>query len=248
MRLLKTALALSGLIGWACGGSSSDGLFKGAATGGVASFGGLAAGGDTSSAGSNGGEATNVGGGSPGGTTSRGGSSPGGGASTGGTAFGSGGHGAGGVAETGGGGSSNGGVPQPTPDAGPAGAGGMLQVVCPSGQFKGNFSGPYKSLTGTNEIGASIAFAVDGKGSVSGTFTGPGNAKATLAGKVDCTSGVLTVSIEEGSYPGVFGNVSFSGTLGGQYSTTSRTFVNGTWDITEPSSSGNGGTGTWAQQ
>jgi hypothetical protein len=252
VRPVKTAWILVGAVGWACGGSSQDGLFKGTTTG------------CTSGSQCNFGATPGAGGGTGGGFTSSGGGSATGGFTgtgaesatggflgtgatnaTGGT-FGSGGAGTGGVSGSGTGGRSSGGVPQLFPDAGRGGTGGT-SFVCPTGHFTGMLQGPYTSLTGTREIGASIDFSVNINGSVTGTFTGPGPSKATLNGSVDCSTGVLTVNIENGTYPGVLGGTTkFSGTLGGQYNVDANAFVQGTWTITESSNKSNGGTGTWS--
>jgi hypothetical protein len=252
VRSVKTAWILVGIVGWACGGASHDGLFGGATTN------------CTPGSQCNFGATPGAGGGVVGGFTSTGAQSATGGflgtgaesatggflgtgatGATGGT-FASGGTGAGGVGGFENGGTPSGGMPQLFPDAGHGGTGGTSTFPCPTGHFTGMLTGPYTSLTGTRDIGASIDFSVNINGSVTGTFSGPGPAKATLNGSVDCATGVLTVGIENGTYPGVLGGTTkFSGTLGGQYNVDAGAFVQGTWTITE-SSKNNGGTGTWS--
>jgi hypothetical protein len=238
-----SVVALAAIVACGCGGASSDGLFDGKNPANVG--GGSGAGGVRGSAGG-GGDVTNAGGASAGGTGLGGASAVGGDTGSGG--FGAGGFGAGGVAEIGAGGSSTGGTTVGgTGGAGAtSGTGGTTSTECPSGDYSGKLKGPYTTSAGTKDIGASILFAVDSSGAVTGSFMGPGNAKAKLTGRVDCTTGVLAIDVQNGTYPVGPLSVSFTGTIGGRYSGVSQTFVDGTWDLTERNNPGNGGTGTWA--
>lgn len=249
---------LVGAAALACGGTSQDGLFdNGTATSGSGGFAG--AGGDGAMGGAGGSSAGGLVGtagfqsaggmNAAGGFTSVGGGLTAGGAPAAGGAAGAGGgragSGAGGFVDVGSGGAASGGVPQQLPDAGSAGAGGGPPLLCGTGHYKSKMSGPYTSITGTKEIGASIDFTVGDTGTVTGTFAGPGNAKATISGAVDCSTGVLAANIVGGTYPVGALTVKFNGTLAAAYDTGLSGFVGGTWTIKEPATARNGGSGTW---
>jgi hypothetical protein len=250
---------LCALFVWGCGGSSSDNLFKSSSascTAGGACVGDQSCAGhqtcasdgttqctcdSTSSGGASngaggaesvGGSASSTGGGaSAGGDTSvGGGASAGGDTSVGGAAA------QGGAAATGGSG--------PAGDAGPQGTG-----TCPVGSYKGKLTGTYTSSNGLTsaDVGSTITFSVASDGSITGKYAGPVNSKGTLTGMVDCSSGKTIIAVA-GTYGAGLLSVQFNGTLDATYSSTQSLFIGGTWTLTEPGSSVDGGQGPWTQQ
>jgi hypothetical protein len=139
-----------------------------------------------------------------------------------------------------------GGLPDGSFGAGGTGGG---PATCPSGHYTGSYAGTYSSIVGMNQVGGNVEFSVDPNGTVTGNYSGtnPNNgAKADLVGTLDCSTGVLTMRVENGTYPGLIGgNVRFSGTMPGQYSADNRSF-SGTWMISDTSSQS--GSGTWTAQ
>src|SRR4029079_8859495 len=94
-------------------------------------------------------------------------------------------------------------------------AGGDATVTeCPHGEYAGVLTGRYRSSSGANPIAADIAFTIDAQGKAAGTFPGTGDnmARAQLAGAIDCATGVLTLTIEKGTYPVANARVAFRGT------------------------------------
>jgi hypothetical protein len=99
-----------------------------------------------------------------------------------------------------------------------------------------------------SQVSGTIEFSVDANGSVSGTYasTNPNtSSKADLTGNVDCTTFLLTMRVENGTYPGIIGNVKFSGTMPGTYSPDSHSW-SGTWKLSDNNSQS--GSGTWTAQ
>jgi hypothetical protein len=125
------------------------------------------------------------------------------------------------------------------------GAGGTPTATCPTGDYHAVLTGPYRSTAGTKDIGATIDFSVSDTGAAKGTFAGPGGAKAAVAGSVDCSTGMLNASIDNGVYLIALATVRFSGTFDGTYDSRGGTF-DGTWTVMESGAAGNGGTGTWS--
>ncbi len=127
------------------------------------------------------------------------------------------------------------------------GASGDQAVSCPAGDYHAVLMGQYRSTFGTHDVGATVDFSVDTSGMASGSFAGPGGAKATVAGTVDCATGTLTAMIEDGAYQIGLATVQFSGTFDGDYDRTAGTF-SGTWSMTESGSASNGGNGPWSTE
>ena len=119
---------------------------------------------------------------------------------------------------------------------------------CPSGHYTGTLSGPYTSTLGRSEFVAHLDFTVTADGAVTGTLTGTSDttSKATLQGKVDCPTGNTTIAIVKGSYrSSIIGTTAYTGTMSGTYDSSTSSFSNGQWTISEPNSSGSG-QGTWS--
>jgi hypothetical protein len=133
---------------------------------------------------------------------------------------------------------------KPVHDAGPA--------ECPSGVYTGKLSGNYRAAGGLSnkDVGGMIAFTVDHSGAVSGSYSGPNSATATLSGSMNCATADITIAIQGGTYllTPAPGSAKFEGTLTAHYDATQQKFVNGSWTMTEPNSAVDGGTGTWIQQ
>ena len=237
LRPISVWIGLCGSLVIACGSASNDALFhdspasscKSGARCGTPSSGGV--GGELSMNGGSG----NIGGQSQ----SSGGSGTGGEAATGGAGTG-GSTGSGGGPATGGHGGSRG-----ERDAGgDGGAGGSGAVECPDGKYHAVLTGQYRGSAGTRDVGATIDFTVTREGTVTGTFAGPGGAKATVAGSMNCSTNELTSKIEDGSYNLVIVPVRFSGTFDGTYDSSGNSFE-GMWAMTESSGASSGGTGPW---
>lgn len=235
---LTFGMLLAGCVVAACGSASNSGLFGSSSGSGCSSAssgcaapgtGGAAgnstmAGGASSSGPSSGGSAGATDEGTPGGAS---GSSDTGGRD-----------GAGGM--VGGGGSH--------PDAGAnAGSAGAQVVRCPEGDYHAVLTGDYRSALGTRDVGATIDFSISASGAATGSFNGPGNAKAMVAGMLDCSSGALTTTIEEGAYQVGFATAHFSGTFDGTYYQATGMF-GGMWTMKEAESTTNGGSGPWSTQ
>jgi hypothetical protein len=223
LRWIKVGMALVGWLSSACGSSSDNALFGNA---------GEAVCSPTARCGS---PAT----GGIGGVHAQGGAVNGGNVSASGGEGGSG-------AEVGAGGTSAGGDDGAGGDlgAGGLGTGGFQSVTCPQGGYHAVLTGPYRSGLGSNDIGATIDFSVTASGTVMGSFTGRGTAKATVTGSLDCASGVLSARIENGSYNLGLQMTRFSGSFDGTYDPSTSSF-DGTWTITESGAANNGGTGPW---
>lgn len=106
--------------------------------------------------------------------------------------------------------------------------------------------GMYGGLLSKQSVSGNIEFSVDANGGVSGTYmskTPNTSSKADLSGTLDCSTFALTMSVENGTYPGLIGNVHFSGTMPGTYSPDSKSF-SGTWNLSDDNSQS--GTGTWS--
>ena len=127
---------------------------------------------------------------------------------------------------------------------GSTGTGGMGGVTtCPSGSYSGTYMGTY-GLT-QSQVKGNIDFTMDASGNVTGRYMGttPNNgSKADLNGTFDCTTLALSMRVENGTYPGIIGNVHFTGTMPGTYSSETRSF-SGTWNISDDNSQS--GSGTW---
>jgi hypothetical protein len=202
-----------------CGAPGAGGAGSNSATGGAANVGGQSS---SSGIAGSGGEAASSGDPGAGGSSDTGGR-----VGIGGQAAGSGGNADAGVA---------------------VGTGGGTQAAgCPEGDYHAVLTGQYRSSLGTNDVGATVDFSVSASGAATGSFTGPGNAKATVTGMVDCSSGALTANIENGTYGVGLAMAHFSGTLDGTYSQSTSMF-GGMWTMTEPGSTTNGGTGSWSTQ
>jgi hypothetical protein len=79
---------------------------------------------------------------------------------------------------------------------------------------------------------------------VTGAFAGPGGAKATVTGSMNCSTRELTAKIEDGSYVLLVVPVRFSGTFDGTYDSGANVFE-GMWAMTESGTANSGGTGPW---
>ncbi len=223
----------------ACGSASNSGLFGASHENGCSSPGGCAAPSGTGGAGS---ESTVTGGvANLGGRSESGGSAGAAGEGTSAGASGSG--------DTGG----NGGGGQPGAggshsDAGMnAGTGGDRSVRCPEGDYHAVLTGDYRSALGTRDVGATVDFSISASGAATGSFNGPGGAKAMVMGMLDCSSGALTTTIEGGAYQVGFTTAHFSGTFDGTYYQATGMF-GGMWTVKETESTTNGGTGPWSTQ
>jgi hypothetical protein len=124
------------------------------------------------------------------------------------------------------------------------GAGGSVSS-CPEGHYSGTYTGMYGGLI-PSQVDGTIDFSVDSSGNVTGHYSGKTpntNSKADLTGRVDCTTLVLDMRVENGTYPGVLGTtVKFSGTMPGSYAADTHSW-SGTWNISDNNSSS--GSGTW---
>lgn len=227
-------------MGWfvtACGSASNDALFHNTtenscgSTTGCGTPGSGGAGGDQSASG---------------GTSNVGGQSESGGI---GGAAGEAATGGAGVAGAGSGGDpgsgGQGGTGGEVGTSGDRGSGGSAVVECPSGKYHAVLTGPYRTSTGTRDVGATVDFNVTGAGVVMGSFAGPGGAKATVAGSMDCSTRKLTATIEDGSYQLLIVTVHFSGTFDGTYDSSGDAF-DGTWAMTETGTANSGGMGPWS--
>jgi hypothetical protein len=233
-------MVLVGCLAAACGSASNSGLFGGSgesACGSGSSCDALGTGGSRSISMTGG--AANVGGQGAGGLVGTGG-----GEASGGTP------GVGGSSDTGGnfgvggqGDGSGGNADASTP----SGIGGDRALHCPAGDYHAVLTGPYRSALGTRDVGATIDFSVSSSGGTTGSFAGPGGAKATVTGMLDCSSGALTSKIENGAYGIGLSMAHFSGTFDGTYSQATGTF-GGMWTMTEAGSTTNGGNGPWSTQ
>jgi hypothetical protein len=123
-------------------------------------------------------------------------------------------------------------------------------ATCPVGSYSGKLSGIYKAAgsISQSDVGATITFSVDSNGAVTGTYSGPSSAKATLSGNLDCRTGALNVLVEKGTYtPPLSLPVDFSGTLTGTYDVLGGSFRDGKWKLTEPNDALDGGQGDWIE-
>jgi hypothetical protein len=275
MRLFWLALSFSGLMA-ACGGSSADGLFdQGGAAGrnpssggaaGIAGLGGasgvLGAGGSsgvTPSGGSSG--VTGSGGasgrmGSAGSSGDAGSSGAAGVHGFGGAAGATGSNGEGGVFGSGGSsgslgsagsgtGATDGGVIDPV-DASPDGLE-DASPPCPTGNFTGSLTGPYRSRLGNSTFTARLEFVINPEGGVIGKITATSNptGRANFAGKLDCGTGKLETQITEGSYSDGIGTLRYTGTMKATYEHSTQSFPNGTFTVTETNPM-YGGEGSWS--
>lgn len=228
---MKIGLALAGWLFTACGSSSAGALFGNSGENPCNSNCGGSAGGNPVG---EGGAASGGGGSAAGGVSGASGAVGAGGSVGAGGAHDSGGDvGAGGQEAAGGAGGRD------------TGTGGAPPASCPVGEYHAVLEGPYRSLGGTNDVNATIDFAVAESGATTGSFAGPGGAKATVTGSVDCATRMLTAKIENGAY--LLGplQTKFSGTFDGNYDASVSGF-DGTWSIKENGSDTNGGIGTWS--
>jgi hypothetical protein len=274
MRLFWLALSFSGLVA-ACGGTSADGLFdQGGAGGrnpssggaaGIAGLGGasgvLGAGG-SSGVTSSGGSSGVAGSGGASGATGSAGSSGDAGSSgaagvqgVGGSAGGTGSDGVGGVFGSGGSsgafgsagsgtGATDGGAIDPV-DASPDGSEDAA-APCPTGNYSGSLSGPYRSRLGNSTFTARLEFVINLEGGVLGKITATSNptGRANFAGQLDCRTGKLAIQITEGSYSDALGVNRYTGTMNATYEPSSQSFPNGTFTVTETNPM-YGGQGSW---
>jgi hypothetical protein len=127
------------------------------------------------------------------------------------------------------------------------GTGGDQIVRCPEGDYHAVLTGDYRSALGARDVGATIDFSIGTSGAATGTFTGPGNAKATVTGMLDCATGALTATIEDGAYQVGFTTAHFSGTFDGTYYQATGMF-GGMWTVKEAETTTNGGSGPWSTQ
>jgi hypothetical protein len=239
MRFFRLALSVTVLL-VACGGTSADGLFDQGGAGGVdpgagaGSSGVLGAGGSSGVAGSSGsaGALGAAGGQGVGGSAAAAGSEGSGGSSG---TLGSGGFGAGGT---------DGGVIDPG-DASPDGSEDASHP-CPSGNYSGSLSGPYRSRLGNSTFTARLEFVVNPEGGVLGRITATSNptGRANFAGRLDCKTGALVIEITEGSYSDALGMLRYTGTMNATYEPSTESFPNGTFAVTETNPM-YGGEGTW---
>lgn len=125
--------------------------------------------------------------------------------------------------------------------------GGDQAVSCPAADYHAVLMGQYRSTLGAHDVGATVDFSVSTSGVTTGSFAGPGGAKATVAGTVDCATGMLTATIENGAYQLGLVTVQFSGTFDGDYDQTASAF-SGMWSMTESGSTTNGGNGPWSTE
>jgi hypothetical protein len=116
--------------------------------------------------------------------------------------------------------------------------------------FSGTMTGPsYTTSLGKYPLKATIAFTVDERGTITGTYTStsPGSAMAQLSGTMTCATSAVTIALK-GSYPGTLfpptAGGTYTGTLTGEYSTMSASF-SGQWTIKENNPT-YGGDGTWS--
>jgi hypothetical protein len=231
VRLLLGCCSLAG-----CGSSSGEGLFESGAIGGSGSGAAQSGAGGVGAVGKAGrGPTASDAGASSGGISAAGGST--GIAGT----FAAAGSSAGrDSADSGSGGASTAGT----------GAGGSPPVTCPTGQFSGPWNGQYSrgglptSTTGT------LNLSVDASGAISGAWTGtaPVDSSADIVGVIDCATGALTATIDNGTYSGFFPlpiSGTFSGELTGEFDPVSGSFTAGVWTVTE-SNGIYGGSGTWS--
>jgi hypothetical protein len=274
MRLFWLALSFSGLVA-ACGGTSTDGLFdQGGAGGrnpgsggaaGNAGLGGasgvLGAGGSSGVTSSGGSSGVTGSGGASGGTGSAGSSGDAGSSGTagvqgvGGSAGATGSNGVGGVFGSGGSsgslgsagsgtGATDGGVIDPV-DASPDGSE-DASPPCPTGNYSGSLSGPYRSRLGNSTFTARVEFAINSDGGVLGKITATSNptGRANFAGKLDCRNGKLALQITDGSYSDAIGVNRYTGTMNATYEPGTQSFPNGTFTVTETNPM-YGGQGSW---
>jgi hypothetical protein len=61
---------------------------------------------------------------------------------------------------------------------------------------------------------------------------------------VNCTTGETSISIVNGTYRNILGTTRYAGTMTATFDSSTSSFPDGEWEITEPTSSGSG-SGTW---
>lgn len=156
---------------------------------------------------------------------------------SGGVPFGTG--GSGGFSDTGG--QSGGGLDGSIASGGQGGGTGG----CPEGHYTGTYKGTYGTLFSMQQVNGTIEFTVDANGGVMGKYQSvvpDSNSKADLVGNVNCSTLELPMRVENGTYPGLIGDVKFSGTMPGTFSSSSRSW-SGTWMLSDNNS--RSGSGTW---
>lgn len=123
-------------------------------------------------------------------------------------------------------------------------------ATCPVKSFSGTMTGAnYNTVLGKLAFKATIAFTVDERGTITGTYTStsPRSAMAQLSGTMTCATSAVTIALQ-GSYPGTLfppiAGGTYTGTLTGAYSATSASF-SGPWTIKE-NNAAYGGDGTWS--
>lgn len=122
--------------------------------------------------------------------------------------------------------------------------------VCGEGSYAGTLDGPYTTGNSTSEFVAHVAFTITATGAISGTLTGTSNptGRATLSGKMNCSTNEASIAIMNGKYTaGMGATFAYSGTMSGVYVAATTSFPGGSWTITEPDSS-SGGRGAWSAQ
>ena len=133
-------------------------------------------------------------------------------------------------------------------------------LKCKPGRYKGTFTGTYASSAAIIPFPIPVSGDIDltlvqsAKGEVleisDGKLSGLANAifpfAADLVGKLDCKTSKLdpSTSLKNGYYVVLGINFSFEGPFLGDYDKAMSAFVNGTWDVKEPTPI-YGGTGTW---
>jgi hypothetical protein len=145
------------------------------------------------------------------------------------------------------GGFSSGGAPG---DGGaePADARPDAREQCPSGHYTGTLTGPYRTTLSTTTFMARLEFTIEPAGTIAGTLVGTSDttSRATLSGSVNCKTGEVSMSIDNGTYrSGILGTTQYVGTMTAAFDSSRSSFTNGKWEITEPNSTGTG-SGTWS--
>ena len=133
-------------------------------------------------------------------------------------------------------------------------------LKCKAGRYQGTFTGTYASSAAIIPLPIPVAGDIDltliqsANGEIfeitNGKLSGLANLifpfSADLVGKLNCKTSKLdpTTALKNGNYIVLGANFSFEGPFLGDYDKVGAAFVNGTWDVKEPTPI-YGGTGAW---
>lgn len=134
-------------------------------------------------------------------------------------------------------------------------------LKCKAGRYQGTFTGTYASSAAIIPLPIPVAGDIDltliqsANGEIfeitNGKLSGLANLifpfSADLVGKLNCKTSKLdpTTALKNGNYIVLGANFAFEGPFLGDYDKVAAAFINGTWDVKEPTPI-YGGTGAWS--